>query len=389
MTDILSVVASGISVASLAIQIADSLNKVISFCESIREAPADVQQLILQLHILTNIVSVIRNMIESGTVPNTLEPTLERALKLVRHDIATLSILSSELDRKLKSERRLVRTWARVQSVFSEKKISLLKSHLESAKRGLNLLQGCIIIEKVSILDSMTRQLPKALGHCWERGGHEDHVTIDDGLGEPMVVPLELCSRPQGLVRVLDIKYSSRILPGLCQVQRGHLAIFDWTQNFKIDAENWESAVKPGGRVKVAFLMSTLYGLSRTKCARCFKPHTQRFSELGFNKCFSCGLEVLRVEPEAITFETSDISIGLSPDQYRNYQLSTRKKKSSAKENNPTSNEPETPNPASKKGNENPPIDLVCKRIVVKWEPMINIVHRYLYCRCPIVPDTT
>ncbi|KAH9215611.1 hypothetical protein DL95DRAFT_298482 [Leptodontidium sp. 2 PMI_412] len=146
MTDILSVVASGISVASLAIQIADSLNKVISFCESIREAPADVQQLILQLHILTNIVSVIRNMIESGTVPNTLEPTLERALKLVRHDIATLSILSSELDRKLKSERRLVRTWARVQSVFSEKKISLLKSHLESAKRGLNLLQGCIIM---------------------------------------------------------------------------------------------------------------------------------------------------------------------------------------------------------------------------------------------------
>ncbi|KAG4439614.1 hypothetical protein IFR05_004909 [Cadophora sp. M221] len=72
MAEILGVVASGISVASLAIQIADNLNKVISFCESIREAPADIQQLILQLHLLIDIIAVIRNMIDSGTVPKHL-----------------------------------------------------------------------------------------------------------------------------------------------------------------------------------------------------------------------------------------------------------------------------------------------------------------------------
>ncbi|PVH76632.1 hypothetical protein DL98DRAFT_360561, partial [Cadophora sp. DSE1049] len=142
MAEILGVVASGISVASLAIQIADSLSKVISFCESICEAPADVQRLILELHLLCNIISVIQNMVTKGLIPTNIEPVLQRALTLVRHDVAGLSILSSELDRKLKSERKFVRTWARVQTVFSDKKISLLKRQLESAKGGLHLLQG-------------------------------------------------------------------------------------------------------------------------------------------------------------------------------------------------------------------------------------------------------
>ena len=33
---------------------------------------------------------------------------------------------------------------------------------------------------------------------------------------------------------------------------------------------------------------------------------------------------------------------------------------------------------------DNPPIDFVCKRLIVKWEPIFNYVHRYLYCRCVI-----
>jgi hypothetical protein len=31
-----------------------------------------------------------------------------------------------------------------------------------------------------------------------------------------------------------------------------------------------------------------------------------------------------------------------------------------------------------------PPIDLVCRRLTIKWEPIFNIVHRYLHCRCVI-----
>ena len=102
MAEVLGGVASGFSVASLAIQIGDSLSKVINFCESIREAPADNQRLMLELHLLSNIISVIQNMVTKDLVPTNVEPVLHRALTLVRHDVAALSILSSELDRKLK-----------------------------------------------------------------------------------------------------------------------------------------------------------------------------------------------------------------------------------------------------------------------------------------------
>jgi hypothetical protein len=33
---------------------------------------------------------------------------------------------------------------------------------------------------------------------------------------------------------------------------------------------------------------------------------------------------------------------------------------------------------------DNPPIEFVCKRLIVKWEPIFNYVHRYVYCRCVI-----
>ena len=30
------------------------------------------------------------------------------------------------------------------------------------------------------------------------------------------------------------------------------------------------------------------------------------------------------------------------------------------------------------------PIDVVCRRMTIKWEPIWNLVHRYLHCRCVV-----
>ncbi|KAH7419727.1 hypothetical protein BKA64DRAFT_24013 [Cadophora sp. MPI-SDFR-AT-0126] len=279
MAEILGV---GISVASLVIQIVDSLSKAISFYESIREAPDDVQRLLIELHLLSNIISVIQNMVSTSSIPKDTESVLKSALTLIRRDVAALSSLSSELDDKLKSERRFIRTWARVQTVFSDKKISVLKRHLESTKGGMHLLQGCIIVDKISNLDFRAREIPKQLGYHWEAGERERHLKIDDGLDEPFFIPLDLCSNPEDLISLLDLKYRSRKLPGLSQIRQGHLAVFDWTRNFKVDFDNWNMVVKPGGRIKIAFLMSSWHGLSRTKCTRCFKPYKVGTTSFGF-----------------------------------------------------------------------------------------------------------
>ena len=141
MAEVFGVVASGISVASLAIQILENINRVINFCKSIKDAPTDICRILLELQLLSNIVSGIQLVFEKRSLPETSGAMIKNTLDLVRHDISKLSDLSSDLERKLNSEKRITRTWARVQTVLSEKKIAILRDHLEGAKGTLQLLQ--------------------------------------------------------------------------------------------------------------------------------------------------------------------------------------------------------------------------------------------------------
>jgi hypothetical protein len=146
MAEAFGVVASGLGVASLAIQTVENLNKVITFCKSIKEAPTDIQRLLLELQILSNVVSAIQLMYEKHSLSESSEAVTRKCLDLVRLDISKLLSLSLELERKLNSGKRITRTWARVQTVLSESKIATLRGHLEQAKSGLQLLQGCHIL---------------------------------------------------------------------------------------------------------------------------------------------------------------------------------------------------------------------------------------------------
>ncbi len=146
MAEAFGIFASGISVASLAIQIVENLRNVINFCESIREAPADIQRILAELKILSNVIAGIHVVYEKRSLPETSGATTKQCLDLVRDDISKLSSLSSDLERKLNSDRRVTRTWGRVRTVFYEKKITALRGHLESAKGAMQLLQSCHIL---------------------------------------------------------------------------------------------------------------------------------------------------------------------------------------------------------------------------------------------------
>ncbi|KFY14081.1 hypothetical protein V492_02861 [Pseudogymnoascus sp. VKM F-4246] len=272
----------GISIASLTIQIVESLNKTISFYESIRNAPTDISRIITELQVLSNIISAIQLIHEKPCGID--EVTTKKCLDLVRSDINKLSCLSTSLERKLNSSKIATCTWARVQTVLSENKITKLRSHLKSAMEGLLLLQNCHIFTELRALTSLHFQTPKDLGHCWETGQLEDHVKIDDGS--------------------------------------------------------------------------------------------------------SCGLELHWVEPDVIPFEATDVTLGRSPDLYRDYLLGTRKKKIIQEDPRSALDQATTPVSTGGITNGNPPIDFACRRLIIKWEPLCNIVHRYLYCRCVIRMST-
>jgi hypothetical protein len=83
MAEAFSIVASGVNVASIAIQIVEYLNKVIKFYESMREAPTDIQRILTEPHILSTIVSNIQLVHEKRSLPESSEATTKQCLGLV------------------------------------------------------------------------------------------------------------------------------------------------------------------------------------------------------------------------------------------------------------------------------------------------------------------
>jgi hypothetical protein len=99
----------------------------------------------------------------------------------------------------------------------------------------------------------------------------------------------------------------------------------------------------------------------------------------------SCGLELHYVEPDAIPYEPRDVTIGMSPDTYRDYRLtssSTELRRSNKEQPNLITQSSTPPEVTSNADCEYYSVDLVCRRLTIKWEPIFNVVHRYLHCRC-------
>lgn len=89
------------------------------------------------------------------------------------------------------------------------------------------------------------------------------------------------------------------------------------------------------------------------------------------------------VEPDQILFEPEDMTIGTGRNVYRDYKQRKRGKNPTAHERSKLRTE-FAKQLAIKMASEEPSIDLVCRSLVAKWEPMFNLVHRYVFCRCVI-----
>lgn len=102
----------------------------------------------------------------------------------------------------------------------------------------------------------------------------------------------------------------------------------------------------------------------------------------------SCHLAIRWVEPNDIAYEPQDVRISMSPDLYRDHRLQLRPERVAADTRHSSSeHESQSRRTASNRDN-TPAIDLVCHRLTMKWEPLFNIIHRYLCCRCIVRQST-
>lgn len=131
--DGLSGVASGFAVASLAVQLAESVKKLYDFWESVKGAPEYFYTIQTDLRLLSTVFERI------GREEDLSDPCLRDVLKNCEGQVASLVETVGDIVPGFKAESRRTRTWASLKAAFKKEKVSEFKSCLQHTMSTLHL----------------------------------------------------------------------------------------------------------------------------------------------------------------------------------------------------------------------------------------------------------
>ncbi len=141
MAEILGVVSSGIAVAQLASSIATSIIALKSYFKQIKDAPAELQNLVEEIESLNVILShIAADQSGTGIVDNLC---MQRSLELCKKGVKELSECVEELRRKVEGKSRFQRQVGKVKVVLKKEEVKGLKRRMKSAVRLLSLAYQC------------------------------------------------------------------------------------------------------------------------------------------------------------------------------------------------------------------------------------------------------
>ena len=133
----IGVVASSFAVASLAIQLVDSLTKAHEFWSSIKDAPDDIQSLSFDLKLWSTLFAEIADEAKHYP-PNDL---LATALKRCKFTVDSLTAILNEIEPGFSAESRRRRSWAAFKTVVKARKVKKFQGTLERLNGTLQLVQ--------------------------------------------------------------------------------------------------------------------------------------------------------------------------------------------------------------------------------------------------------
>ena len=124
-TATLGTVASGIGIASLVIQLNDSVAKAVNFCESVKDRPESLSRIAEELRMLNDIICLIQQQDSSGHVDDV---SRQLVLSLVKSEVEKLAKLVTDLSQCLQSAQGPVKmSWARLRIANSNSTISRIR----------------------------------------------------------------------------------------------------------------------------------------------------------------------------------------------------------------------------------------------------------------------
>jgi len=131
MAEILAVVASGMSVASLSIQVASSVNKLKYFCDRVKDTPSEVHDTLDDIETLSIVIDEIEAIARSGGhLPESLYAALLRSARRCLEASNALRSIVSEIEAALQKHKLR----GAVKGALKKTKLDEIRQRLESAK---------------------------------------------------------------------------------------------------------------------------------------------------------------------------------------------------------------------------------------------------------------
>lgn len=82
----------------------------------------------------------------------------------------------------------------------------------------------------------------------------------------------------------LSFKFSTERLPGLAQIERGHILAWDWNETHELTPDSWKFSTRHQRALKLSFVMGTFFPPPRKRCMRCRKPRSSGIGHMVVNE---------------------------------------------------------------------------------------------------------
>ena len=157
MAEVLAVVASGISVGSLAIQIVGSVQQLLEIWSTIRDAPQNFRDLLEELKILGEILFECAEDCDGHTSTSPKASTL--AVQHCQKAVSNIDIVLKDLTNGITSTKGRTRRWAAVKAAVKDKAIERSITRLERAKSLLMIARQSHAEQSLRSLDAKFQNL--------------------------------------------------------------------------------------------------------------------------------------------------------------------------------------------------------------------------------------
>ena len=143
MAEIIGVVASGISIGTLAVQIVGCVQKILDLWSTVKDAPENIRSLLEEIELLGNILSEIDSEKTWQTQTPSPRPAVVKTIEYCQEAADCISHVTKVLSEGLSSTSGRRRYWIAIKTVMKEKNLMRCLSRLERAKSLLNLAFQC------------------------------------------------------------------------------------------------------------------------------------------------------------------------------------------------------------------------------------------------------